>query len=145
MILTKCRLETGSLNSLAPSGNSRSSHCLNSGVPSTWSRLRQYWRPVAGVGSFGGIVFILTERSKALARAIYDARWMMDDWQKRRRRPRGQTPIVNRKPYIVNSSVACRAILKRFHAPVFDHFFAFRFLRLRGHDWIVAPLPVQIG
>src|SRR5437016_4843041 len=59
MILTKCRRETGSVHSLAPAGNSRSTHCRNSAVSANCSRLRQYLRPVSGSGQDGGIVFIV--------------------------------------------------------------------------------------
>src|SRR6266852_9746270 len=51
MIFTKCRRETGSFHSLAPSGNSRSTHCRNSGVSANSSRLRQYVRPDCLPGS----------------------------------------------------------------------------------------------
>ena len=49
MIFIKCRRVTGSLSSLAPAGNSRSTHCRNSGVPASSSRLRQYLGPLAAV------------------------------------------------------------------------------------------------
>src|ERR1700677_3671167 len=58
MILTKARRENGSVNSLAPEGNSRSTHWRNSGVSASWSKLRQYFGPVSGSGQAGGIVFI---------------------------------------------------------------------------------------
>src|SRR6266446_5180450 len=59
MILTKCRREAGSAHSLASGGNSRSTHCRNSGVSAKSSRLRQYLRPDSGSGHVGGMVFIL--------------------------------------------------------------------------------------
>src|SRR5688572_29153203 len=63
MILTKCRRVTGSSNSLAPAGNSLSTHSRNSGVAATSSRLRQYFGPVSGCGHGGGIVFIYDTQS----------------------------------------------------------------------------------
>jgi hypothetical protein len=41
MIFMKCRRVTGSLISGAPAGNSFSTHCRNSGVSASSSRLRQ--------------------------------------------------------------------------------------------------------
>src|SRR3954464_14010886 len=61
---TKFRRVTGSINSLAPGGNSRSTHSWNSGVAATSSRLRQYFGPVSGYGHFGGIVFIYDTPSR---------------------------------------------------------------------------------
>ena len=66
---TKLRRETPSSNSLAPTGNSRSSHSRNSGVSATSSRLRQYFGPVSGCGQGGGIVFIYDTRSMIAADA----------------------------------------------------------------------------
>src|SRR6266550_9023993 len=68
MILTKCRRETGSAHSLASGGNSRSTHCRNSGVSDNSSRLRQYLRPDLGSGHVGGIVFILWSGSSVARR-----------------------------------------------------------------------------
>src|SRR5687768_6742413 len=82
MILTKLRRVTGSASSLAPAGNSRSTHSRNSGVAAISSRLRQYFGPVSGYGQGGGIVFIDDTRSRIAedahsnhARISFHLRW----------------------------------------------------------------------
>ena len=57
MILSIVRRELPSSTAAASSGNSRSTHWRNSGVSASWSRLRQYWGPVAGAGFAAGVLF----------------------------------------------------------------------------------------